>query len=170
MTKPLALKYLTFLSRRKYNFMCKIQQSTYDPESQSYRKNTISYGESNLDVKIKSISHNSLDLFVKSLDIGQLHQIDGYSGITRTVTALATMIVDLNSKVLALKNNLLWFNGNTDNGAPESAERTMTIGTLPFGITVTGYVAEISIIYFTQYLLKKKMRYANNFGNNIVKR
>ena len=134
-TKAVAVKYLNFLSRRKYNFLCKIQESTYDPEIESFGLN---YGEYNLDIKTKSISHKSLDLFVKNLDIGQLHQIEGHAGVSRTVTALTTMIVDLNLKIPSLNKSLMWFNGNenhfvvefSDDGAPESTERTMTIGTL----------------------------------------
>ena len=138
LNKSVAVKYLTFQSRRKYNFLCKIQKVTYDTNSETFGKNILSYGDYNLDVSIKPISNMTVDAFVKSLDIGQLHQIEGHSGVSRTVTALVTMIVDLNLKVPSLNKSLLWFNGNTnhfvvefsDDGAPESSERSMTIGTL----------------------------------------
>ena len=75
-------------------------------------KNKLTYGDYNLDVNIKPISHNSLDRFIKALDIGELHQINGYSGINRTVSVLTTMIVDLNLKVSSLQEKFQWFNGN----------------------------------------------------------
>lgn len=138
MNKAVAVKYFTYQSRRKYNFLCKIQQSTFDPASESFGKNKLTYGDYNLDVHKKPVGNASVDCFVKNLDVGQLHQIQGYSGVSRTVTALVTMIVELNLKVPSLNKNLIWFNGNTnhfvvefsDDGAPESSERTMTIGTL----------------------------------------
>ena len=85
-----------------------------------------------------SVSHRAVDCFVKTLDIGEVHQIPGYSGVARTVTALTTMIADLNLAVPSLNKNLVWFNGNTnhfvvefsDDGAPESKEVTMTIVTI----------------------------------------
>ena len=45
--------------------------------------------------------------FIDSLDIGNFHQIDGHSGVTITVTALITMIVDLNLKIPSLKRNMI---------------------------------------------------------------
>ena len=75
---------------------------------------------------------------MKELDIGEIHQIEGYSGVTRTVTALITMIADINLKVKQQKENLIWFKNIvnhfvvefSDNGAPDSREKTMTIGSL----------------------------------------
>ncbi|XP_066914986.1 uncharacterized protein [Clytia hemisphaerica] len=136
--RAIALKYSTFQSRRKYTFQCKIQKSMYDPSSETFGKISMTYGEYNLDLNTKSISHQSVDKFVKGLNIGELHQIEGYSGVTRTLTALTTMIVDLNLKVNSRRENLKWFKDNvnhfivefSDDGAPESSERTMTIGTL----------------------------------------
>ena len=73
-----------------------------------------------------------------SLDIGEIHQIPGYAGVSRTVTALVTMIVDLNLKVSNLRENMILFNNIpnhfivefSDDGTPESRETTMTIGYL----------------------------------------
>ena len=39
------LKYHSFVSRRSYNFLCKIQLNNYNPENDSYRKNMMSYGD-----------------------------------------------------------------------------------------------------------------------------
>ena len=45
MKKALATKYYLYLSRRKYTFLCKIQKSIFDPETESWVSNRISYGE-----------------------------------------------------------------------------------------------------------------------------
>ena len=136
--KAVATKYLNFLSRRKYAFSCKIQKATFEPSNERWNGNKITYGDQNINLRAYSMSHKAVDSFVKALDIGDVHQITGYSGVTRTVTALITMIVHLNLTVTSLRKNLMWFNGNTnhfvvefsDDGAPESKEVTMTIGTL----------------------------------------
>ena len=39
------LKDHSFVSRRSYNFLCKIQLNNYNPENESYRKNMMSYGD-----------------------------------------------------------------------------------------------------------------------------
>ena len=52
------------------------------------------YGDYKLEMQTKSISHFSLQRFIDSLDAGDLDQIDGHSGVTKTVTALITTIVD----------------------------------------------------------------------------
>ena len=138
LNKAIAVKYCTYQSHRKYNFLCKIQKSTYDPTSESFGKSMLSYGDYNINAYKKPMSNSAVESFIKTLDIGQLHQIEGYSGVSRTVTALVTMIVDLNLIVPSINKSLIWFNGNinhfvvefSDNGAPESAEITMTIGTL----------------------------------------
>ena len=136
--RAVTFKYHSFLSRRKCNFLCKIQQNTYDPQDEKYRKIMMSYADYKLEMQVKWLSHTSLQRFINSLDIGNLHQIDGHSGVTITVTALITMIVDLNLKIPSLKRNMIWFNGNanyfivkvSDNDAPKSGEQTMAIGTL----------------------------------------
>ena len=119
--------------------MCKIQKASFDPDSKCWVDDTmISYGDITLAKQIRVVLHNSLDKFVKDIDIGQIHQIPGYAGVTRTVTALVTMIADLHLRAPLLKDQLIWFNGNinhfiiefSDDGAPETREATMTIGTL----------------------------------------
>ena len=54
-----SLKYHSFLSRRKNNFLCKIQQNTYDPENEAYCKNIMSCGDYKLEMQTESISHIS---------------------------------------------------------------------------------------------------------------
>ena len=136
LTKAIATKYLGHLSRRKYVLICKIQESSFKGEKidDLLPKNE----EFQLDLRSKQLSHYSVEKFVKSLDIGDIHQMPGCTGITRTVTALVTMIADVNLKVKANKSNLIWFNKIenhfivefSDDGAPESKEGTMTVGSL----------------------------------------
>ena len=75
---------------------------------------------------------------MKQLDLGDIHTIPGYCGVFRSVTALTTMIIDLHLRSEPLRKKLHWFNGVenhfvvefSDDGAPESKEETMCIGSL----------------------------------------
>ena len=75
---------------------------------------------------------------MKSLDIGHVCQISNYPGVSRTVTGLVFMILDLHLRLPPLQNDLSWFNGNkchfifqfSDDGAPETSELGMSIGSL----------------------------------------
>ena len=135
--KALAIKYHSFLSERKYRFICKIQKCHFTSEGNGI-SNPVEYGEFEKDLSISFIPHDKVDAFAKSIDIGEIHIIQGYSGVARTVSTLVTMIVDLHSKVPNLRKDLIWFNGNenhyivefSDDGAPESRDVTMSIGSL----------------------------------------
>ena len=89
-------------------------------------------------MKTSSVSDNNVEAFVKSLYIGDINILPGISGVSRTVTDLTTRMIDLHLKVKKLRENLIWFNNNTnhfviqfsDDGAPESNNATMTIGSL----------------------------------------
>ncbi|XP_065639723.1 uncharacterized protein LOC136072530 [Hydra vulgaris] len=136
--KAVALKYATYLSRRKYNMICKVQKTTFSDISNISSVNSVQYGDINFELNMSNISNETVEKFVKSLDIGEIHQIPGFSGVSRTLTALVTIVADINLKVKTLNEKLVWFNGNinhfvvefSDDGAPESREKTMTIGTL----------------------------------------
>ena len=138
MKRAIALKYETYMSRRKYEFVCRIQKKTFDVSSQTYTKNFITYGDYNINLKTSSVSNKNVEAFVKSLYIGDLNILPGISGVSRTVTDLTTRMIDLHLKVKKLRENLIWFNNNTnhfviqfsDDGAPESRNATMTIGSL----------------------------------------
>lgn len=139
MKQALATKYASHLSRRKYNFLCKIQKSAFDTKNQRWTSKHIMYDEYKINLKVPAlVSHETIEKFTKTLDIGEIHIIPGYAGVARTVTALITMICDLHIKVDALRKNLIWFNNNinhfvaqfSDDGAPESSETTMSIGSL----------------------------------------
>ena len=135
--KALAVKYATYMSRRKYDLMCKIQKSIFSNDGDGVAK-PISYGEHELDLKTAVISHHRVDQLAKEIDIGEIHTIAGYSGVARTVSTLVTMITDLHLSVPSLQSDLLWFNDIenhfivefSDDGAPESRETTMSIGSL----------------------------------------
>lgn len=89
-------------------------------------------------VATANVSHDAVKRFVNNLDIGEIHLIPGFCGAARTVTALVTTMLDLHLKAPSLRDNLIWFNRNinhfvvefADDGAPESRESTMSIGTL----------------------------------------
>ena len=82
MKRALARKYQTFMSRRKFEFSCEIQKRSFDIDTQEWRKNAITYGEYNLNSKTASVSNKSVELFVRSLDIGDVSIIPGISGVS----------------------------------------------------------------------------------------
>ena len=137
MNQAIATKYKLQVYA-KYTFMCKIQKSMYDVDSQTWRKKVINYGDRNITLCEKPISHKSVEQFVKQLDIGDIHSPIGLCGAFRTVTALVTMIIDLHLKTDLLRKKLIWFNGIqnhfimefSDDDAPETRELTMCIGTI----------------------------------------
>lgn len=137
--KAVAQKFHGHLSRRKFAMICKIQKSSFSEDGMN-TANSVNYGDCNIRMRSVTVNHNAVDKFVKSLDMGDIHQLPGYCGVSRTVSALITMITDLNLKVKSKKDGLQWFNGNknhfvvefSDDGAPESREKSMSIGTLTF--------------------------------------
>ena len=116
--------------------MCKIQAATFDTTSQDWKTKQISYGDRNITLREKSISHESVKKIVKTLDIGKIHSLPGYCGAFRTITALCTMIVDLHLRTDSLRKKLRWFNDIenhfimefADGGAPETRDLTMCTG------------------------------------------
>ena len=131
--KALATKYASYLSRRKYTFICKIQKSVFASDGDGVA-HPVDYAGHKLDLKTAVVSHKRVEEFAKSIDIGEIHVITGYSGVART----ASMITDLHLTIPSSKKNLLWFNSIedhfvvefSDDGAPESRETTMSIGSL----------------------------------------
>ena len=73
--KAIATKYMTYLSHRKYELLCKIQKTAFESTEDNCIQNSVSYGPVNINLKNTNISHSSLDKFVKSLDKGQVHQV-----------------------------------------------------------------------------------------------
>ena len=118
--------------------MCKIQSSVFDPDSNKWTNKMISYGDQKLNLKDRTLSHQVVKNFVDQLDIGEIHPIPGYCGVSRTVTALVSVMIKLHLSVPKLKEKLKWFNDMmnhfivefSDDGAPECKDTTMSVGTL----------------------------------------
>ena len=108
--KALATKYLSYLSRQKYSFICKTQKSAFEINDNDCG-NIIKHGDKSINIKSSFVSHHAIEELVKNMDISEISFIPGYSGVARIVTALTTMIVELHMKVPTLKQNFLWFNG-----------------------------------------------------------
>ena len=111
MNQAVASKYQLHLSRRKYSFLCKVQEKTFHVESQTWTNNSISFGDKNITLCKKPISDRSVEKFVKGLDIGDIHIIPGYCGAFR-ITALTMMILDLHLRTESLFKKLIWFKNN----------------------------------------------------------
>ena len=59
-----------------------------------------------------SVCDESVDRFVKSLDIGHITQLPGVSSVSPTVTGLVFMTIDLHLRVPHLSQKLVWFSEN----------------------------------------------------------
>ena len=98
------------------------------------------------------VSDEKAEKFVKSLDIGHVSEFPNYSGVSRTVTGLIFMILDLHLRLSYLKNRLIWFNDNTYHFiiqfSDETSDLSMSIGSyLLFGIL--GIRCEVGLSVFT---------------------
>ena len=136
MTQAISFKYENFLSRRKYNLLCKTQSTVFDPDNEVWIPRNVKCLGLDMQVSLSKMSDESVKKFVKTLDIGSVSQIPNVPGVTRMVTGLVFMIVDLYLRLPHLCRQLVWFNGNTnhfvfqfsDDGAPETSQLTMSIG------------------------------------------
>lgn len=135
--QAIANKYQNFLSRRKFNFICKTQSSYFDPDTELWLPRNIKYLGVNIKL-MRHVSDSAVELFVKGMDIGHVIQIPSVSGLCGTVTGLVFMILDLHLRLPHLHRTLVWFNGNTnlfifqflDDGAPETSQLGMAVGSL----------------------------------------
>jgi len=131
------MKYQAFLSRRKFQLICKTQSSVFNAEQDVWLPRNIKCAGVNISVP-RIVSDEKVEKSVKSLDIGHVSEIPNYSGVSRTVTGLVLMILDLHLRLSYLKNHLIWFNDNTyhfivqfsDDGAPETSDLSISIGSL----------------------------------------
>ena len=80
-----------------------MQSSVYDAEQEVWLLRNIKC----LDVEIPLLNVSDLKVyhFIKSLDIGHVCQISNYPGVSRTVTGLVFMILDLHLRLPRLHNN-----------------------------------------------------------------
>ena len=125
MKHALALKYQNFLSRRKFTLVCKTQTSYFNAEKEIWLPRNITC--LGLDLRHpQPVSSKAVEMFVKDLNIGHVDQIPGAPGVSRTVTCLIFMIIDLHIRVQHLAKKLIWFNEMdnhfifqfSDDGAP----------------------------------------------------
>ena len=80
----------------------------------------------------KLACNSVVEKFVNSLNIGHVTQLPGVAGVSRTVTGLVFLIIDLSKR-------LVWYNDLenhfviqyfSDDGAPETGQLSMSIGSL----------------------------------------
>lgn len=124
------MKYQNVLSRRKYALVCKTQSSVFDPNSELWVPHNMKCLGLDLRVPWITISDKQVENFVRNLDIGHVNQIPNAPGVSRTITGLVFMIIDLHLRLPHLSHKLIWFNENTnhflfqfsDDGAPESSQ------------------------------------------------
>ena len=136
--QAIALKYNNFLSRRKFSLLCKTQTSVFDATKDIWVPRNMKCVGVDLHVPVNRISNESIEKFVQSLDIGHVNQIPNVPGVTRTVTGLVFMILDLHLRLPSLSHKLTWFNDNinhfifqfSDDGAPETKTLSMSIGSI----------------------------------------
>ncbi|PFX16929.1 hypothetical protein AWC38_SpisGene18772 [Stylophora pistillata] len=134
-----AMKYQNFLSRRKFNLVCKTQSSYFNGENEVWIPRNVQCLGINIRLP-QAVSDKVVDKFVKDLNIGHCNQIPRTPGVTRTVTGLVLMIMDLHFRVPHLAKKLTWFNELenhfifqfSDDGAPETSQLTMSLGSITF--------------------------------------
>ena len=88
--QAVAVKFQNYLSRRKFNLVCKTQSSVYDADQEVWLPRNIKCMDAEIALP-KIVSDLKVDHFIKSLDIGHVCQISNYSGASRTVTGLVFM-------------------------------------------------------------------------------
>ena len=138
--QAIAFKNQNFISRRKFNLMCKTQLSVFDADKEIWVPHNVKLLGVDMQVQLNEISNESVEKFVKTLDIGSVNQIPNNPGVSKTITGLVFMIIDLHLRLPYLCRKLVWFNDNTDhfifqfsdNGAPKTSSLTMSIGSLTF--------------------------------------
>lgn len=109
LNQAIACKYKNFLSQRKFNLVCKTQSSYYILEPKVWvPRDFMSVG---LDLRAPRLaSHTAVEKFVKELNIGMVSQIPNATRVSRTVTGLVFMILDLHLRRPRLTKKLVWFN------------------------------------------------------------
>lgn len=135
--QAVAIKYQNYLLRREFKLVCKTQSSVYDAEQEVWLPRNLKCMDTNIALP-KIVSDLQVDYFVKSLDIGHVCQISNYPGVSRTLTGLVLMILDLHLRLPRLQKDLIWFNGNkchfifqfSADGAPKTSKLGMSIGSL----------------------------------------
>ena len=86
LTQAVAMKFQNYLSRHKFNLVCRMQSSVYDAEQEVWLPRNIKCLDA--EIALPNVSDLKVDHFVKSLDIGDVCQISQYPGVSCTVTGL----------------------------------------------------------------------------------
>ena len=135
LNQAVAIKYQNYLSN--FNLVCKTHISFFNAENDVWvPRNVKCLG---IDLRLPlAISDKNVDNYINTLNIGHCNQIPNTPGVSRTITGLVFMVIDLHVRVSRLANRLVWFNeleNNfifqfSDDGAPETSQVTMSIGSL----------------------------------------
>ena len=139
MNQALSKKYTGYISRRTFEYFNKIQKGgSYDAINQKWNKKQIQYQGNDINMKEYVLSDASVRIFVRSMNMGDIYPIPGFCGVSRNLSALVQMVLELHLNGPALNEKLVWLNGIenhyvfefSDDGAPESKDTTMSIGSL----------------------------------------
>ena len=84
--QAVAMTFQNYLSRHKFNLVCKMQSSVYDAEQEVWLPRNIKCMDA--EIALPNVSDLKVDHFVKRVDIGHVCQISQYPGVSRTVTRL----------------------------------------------------------------------------------
>ena len=101
------MKYQNVFSRRKYALVCKTQSSVFDPNSELWVPHNMKCLGLDLRVPCITISDKQVENFVRNLDIGHVNQIPNAPGVSRTITGLVFMIIDLHLRLPHLSHKLI---------------------------------------------------------------
>ena len=85
----------------------------------------------------RQISYSRIEGFAQS---GDVYNIPGHVGCARPLTSLVIMMTDLSLRLPYLRDKLMWFKDEeglfvvqfSDDGAPETRDLSMSLGTLTF--------------------------------------
>ncbi len=99
------MKYQAFLSRSKFQLIRITQSSAFNAENDVWLPRNVKCAGGNIYLP-RIFSNEGVDKFVKSKDIGHVSEIPNYLGVSRTVTGLVFMILDLHYVYLILETDL----------------------------------------------------------------
>lgn len=104
--QAVATKYQNHLSRRKYTLVCRTQSSFFEPESETWLPRNISCV--GIDLRLPKLACNlAVEKFVNSLNIGHVTQLPDVAGVSRTITGLVFLMIDLHLRVPSFKKPCL---------------------------------------------------------------
>ena len=72
LSEAISLKYKNFLSRRKFNIICKTQSSVFDTDKDTWVPRNVKCLGVDVQLSLSRVSNESIEKFVKTLDIDRL--------------------------------------------------------------------------------------------------